>query len=77
MRRNHSVDGIILDERSRSITDFDYLINMIYHNNENLCLYVVTRIAISHSFIIAYFARIQGNRAGPEESSVIYIRDVE
>ena len=48
MRGNHSVDGIILDERSRSIHDFTYLINMIYRDNENSCLYVVTRIGISH-----------------------------
>ena len=77
VRRNHSVDGIILDERSRSIHDFTYLINMIYRDNENSCLYVVTRIGISHSFIVAYVSRIQGNCAGPEESSGIHIRDVE
>ena len=77
MRGNHSVDGIILDERSRSIHDFTYLINMIYRDNENSCLYVLTRIGISHSFIVAYVSRIQGNCAGPEESSGIHIRDVE
>ena len=75
--RNHLVDGITLDEQSRCINDFTYLINMVYRDNDNGCLYVVIRINISHSFIVAYVARIQGNRAGLEESSGIRIREVE
>ena len=51
---NHSVEGIILNEWCRSINGFSYLINMIYRDNDNSCLNVLTRLGISHSSIVAY-----------------------
>ena len=50
--RNHSIDGIILNEGCRSINGVSYLINMRYRDNDNFCLNVVTRIGISHSSIV-------------------------
>ena len=68
MHRNHNIYGIIIDESTKTVDDFTHLVNMICRDTYIHSLYVVTRISISHSFIVGYVARLQGtHRLGPEE----------
>ena len=57
--------------------DFNYLIGLIYRDNENSCLYVTTSVRVQQGYIVAPRAAIIDGRRGQEEPRPIHAPDVE
>ena len=46
-------DVLEVAEESKNVKDFEYLIGMVYKDDENRLLYVTTRIAVDKGLIVA------------------------
>jgi hypothetical protein len=71
-------DGLlIVDDKKKSIADFNYLVNMVYKDSDNNILYITTRVHVQRGFIVAFRAPLVDNKLGQEESRPVHAREVE
>jgi hypothetical protein len=62
---------------SRNPKDFEYLVGMVYRDDEDHLLYVSSRIAVQQSYIVVYRKLYAHNVVGQEEPNPIHADDVE
>jgi hypothetical protein len=67
----------MLLESNRSAQDFQWLLDLVYENDENQIRYVTTRVTTSRGFVVAYRASFIGGKLGKEEQVPIHAKDVE
>ena len=69
---------MIFDDEKKSISDFKYIVNMIYRDTDNELLYVVSRVCVYMSHIVAFVTRLLDKDVlGSEDTMPIHIRDAE
>ena len=49
---------MIVDNEKKSISDFKYLVNLIYRDTDNALLYVVSRVCVYMTHIVAFVTRL-------------------
>ena len=69
-------DILAIAEESKNVKDFEYLIGMVYKDDENNLLYVTTRIAVDKGFIVAYRCPYINDNTTKEEHNPIHVADV-
>ena len=62
---------------SKNPKDFEYLLGMVYRDDENHLLYVSSRIAVQNTFIVVYRKTYLHDVVGEEELNPIHADDVE
>jgi hypothetical protein len=62
---------------SKNKKDYNYLIGMVYRDDENKLLYVTSRIVVQKGFLVAYRCAYIHNVVGQEEPNPIHVADVD
>jgi hypothetical protein len=68
---------LLIDPERRSAQDFQWLLDLVYEDDENQIRYVTTRVTTSRGFVVAYRAPFIGGKLGKEEQVPIQAKDVE
>jgi hypothetical protein len=66
-----------VSDQTGNIKDFNYLVGMVYRDNENSLLYVSSRLAVQKGEIVAFRCTYFNNVVGKEEPHPIRVADVE